>query len=329
MAQDRFRVTVLDDYEKFSTRVPAYRDALKVAEIRVMERKLDTDAEISEAIGDAHAVMLMRERSLFREREFSLAPSLRFISQIGRSMPHLDLDEARRRGVVVSGTPGDSGISTVELTFALMLALARSVPAVDRGMHDGAWPPIVGALLEAKTLGIVGLGRIGRQVARIAQAFGMDVVAAGKTLTDERARESGVRRVSLQQLLQESDFVSVHCRSNAETRGLLGTKELASMKPGAFLINTARGPIVSEPALIEALEQGHLGGVGLDVYDVEPLPAAHPLRRFDNAVLMSHRGYGVDQILHQRYERAFQNIINFIKGEPTDVINLEAAARKD
>ena len=324
MASDRFRVVVLDDYERFCTRVPAYDKVSGLADVEVIDRKLTTDQELSGAIGKADAVVLMRERSLFGEREFNIAPSLRFIAQIGPGMPHLDVAGATRRGIVVSRTPGDSGISTVELTFALMLALARYLPAVNQGMHAGEWPPIVGTLLSRKTLGIVGLGRLGKQVARIAQAFGMNVLAAGKTLTDERAQEVGARRVPMATLLTESDVVSLHCRANAETKGLIGEKALASMKPGALLINTARGPVISEPAVIAALERGHLGGVGLDVYDLEPLPADHPFRRLDNAILMSHRGYGVDEILHERYEYAFTNVIHFINGEPREVVNPEA-----
>ena len=224
-----------------------------------MERKLTTDDEWSAAIGDAHAVVLMRERSPFRQREFALAPSLRFISQIGRGIPHLDLAEATRRGIVVSCTPNDSGASTVELTWALLLALARQIPSVGQGMRDGAWPPAVGMLLEGRTLGVIGLGRIGTKVARIARAFDMNVLATGKTLTDERAAETGARRVSLDALLEESDIVTVHCRLNAETRGLIGRPELQRMKPDALLINTARGPIVSEEALVESLEAGASG----------------------------------------------------------------------
>ena len=325
MSEDRFRVVVLDDYERFCTGVPAYEEAARLADVRVVERKLTTDEEWSAAVGDAHAVVLMRERSAFREREFALAPSLRFISQIGRGIPHLDLDEATRRGIVVSCTPNDTGASTVELTWALLLALARQVPAVSRGMRDGAWPPAVGMLLEGRTLGVIGLGRIGARVARIARAFDVNVLAAGKTLTDERAAEAGARRVSLGSLLSESDIVSVHCRFNAETRGLIGRHELQRMKPDALLINTARGPIISEEALVESLAQGHPGGVGLDVYDEEPLPPGHPLRGFDNVILASHRGYAVDRILHQRYQAAFTNVIRFIEGAPVDVVNPDAA----
>ena len=321
MPEDRFRVVVLDDYERFCASVPAYEEAARLADIRVMERKLTTDDDWSAAIGDAHAVVLMRERSPFRQREFALAPSLRFISQIGRGIPHLDLAEATRRGIVVSCTPNDTGASTVELTWALLLALARQIPSVGQGMRDGAWPPAVGMLLEGRTLGVIGLGRIGTKVARIARAFDMNVLATGKTLTDERAAEAGARRVSLDVLLEESDIVSVHCRLNAETRGLIGRPELQRMKPDALLINTARGPIISEEALVASLKQGQPGGVALDVYDEEPLPADHPLRGFGNVLLASHRGYAVDRILHQRYQAAFGNVLRFIEGAPVDVVN--------
>ena len=324
MSEDRFRVVVLDDYERFCTTVPAYREVAAVADVDVVQHKLDTDAEWAAAVGDAHAVVLMRERSPFREREFALARSLRFISQIGRGVPHLDLAEATRRGIAVSCTPNDSGASTVELTFALLLALARQVPSVSQGMREGAWPPAVGMLLEGRTLGIIGLGRIGARVARIARAMDMNVLATGKTLSDERAAEAGARRVPLDTLLGESDVVSVHCRLNAETRGLIGRRELQRMQPGALLINTARGPIVSEEALVESLRRGHPGGAGLDVYDEEPLPPDHPLRGLDNVVLASHRGYAVDRILHQRYQSAFTNVIRFIEGTPVDVVNPEA-----
>ena len=324
MSDDRFHVVVLDDYEGFCTTVPAYEEAAGLADVEVVERKLTTDEEWSAAVGDAHAVVLMRERSPFREREFALAPSLRFISQIGRGIPHLDVAEATRRGIVVSVTPNDSGASTVELTFALLLALARKIPEVAQGMREGAWPPAVGMLLEGRTLGVIGLGRIGGKVARIGRAFDMDILATGKTLTDERAAEAGARRVPLDTLLEESDVVSVNCRLNAETTGLIAGPELQRMKPGALLINTARGPIISEAALVESLRRGHPGGVGLDVYDEEPLPPDHPLRGFDNVVLASHRGYAVDRILHQRYQSAFTNIIRFIEGAPVNVINPDA-----
>lgn len=327
MTEKRFKVVVMDDYEQFAQGVPAFEKLAKVAEVTVSNRKLETDDELACALQGADAVVLMRERSRFGERELELSPSLRFISQIGRGIPHLNVPAATKRGIPVSATPADSGISTIELTFAMMLSLSRQIPAVNAGMHAGDWPPLVGRLLNRKTLGIVGLGRIGTQVARIAQAFGMRVLAAGKTLTDQRAERAGCVRVSLERLLQEADVVSLHCKLSDETRGLIGERELSLMKTGAFLINTARGPIVSEAALMKFLENGHLGGAGLDVFDLEPLPSDHPLRRLDRTILTSHRGYGVDEILHERYEGAFANILAFIEGKPENLLNPEVLKR--
>ncbi|MFQ5542296.1 MAG: D-2-hydroxyacid dehydrogenase family protein, partial [Candidatus Binatia bacterium] len=288
---EEFRVLVLDDYEGVASKVPAFAKLEKRANVSIMTRWLGTDDELGRALKGVHAIVLVRGRTLFKEKEFSLAPSLKLVSQIGKGIDHLDLAAATRRGIPVTATPNDSGIATIELTLALILAVMRRIPEVDRGMHQGSWPGIPGRLLEGKTIGIVGLGRIGREVARIAQAFRTRVLASGKTLTEERARQAGAVRVSLEDLLKESDIVTIHARLSQETRGLIGEKELSLMKTGAILINTSRGPVVSEAALIHALETGKLGGAGLDVYDEEPLPAGHPLRRFENVVLLSHRGY--------------------------------------
>lgn len=322
----RFRTLVLDDYEGVAAGVPAFEKLKAVADVAVMTKKLGTDEELGRALKEVNAILLMRERTRFGESQLSLAPALKLISQTGRHIPHLDVAAATRRGVAVAATPGDSGISTVELTFALILALMRRIPEVDRRMRLEAWPAVPGRLLEGKTIGLVGLGRLGKEVARIAQAFRTRLLATSKTLTDERAREAGAERVSLERLLRESDIVTLHVRSTDETRGLIGEKELALMKPGAILINTSRGPVVSESALVHALEKGRLGGVGLDVYDEEPLPFEHPLRRFDNAVLLPHRGYATVEILSRRYEEALVNILNFLDGRPTDLLNPEVLA---
>ncbi|MEE9549546.1 MAG: D-2-hydroxyacid dehydrogenase family protein [Candidatus Binatia bacterium] len=330
MAEKRtgsFRVLVLDDYEGLAHMVPSYEKLKVRADLTVLQKRLETESELGRALKNVHAIVLVRERTRFGEREFSLAPSLELISQIGQSFAHLDLAAVTRRGVVVTGTPSDSGVSTIELTMALILAVIRRIPEVDRGMHQGGWPGIPGRILEGKTIGIVGLGRIGREVARLAQAFKTRVLASGKTLTEERARQAGVSRVSLESLLRESDVVTIHARLSQETRGLIGEKEFSLMKPGAILINTARGPVVSEAALINALETGKLGGAGLDVYDREPLPDNHPLRRFDNVVLLSHRGYGVVEVLCERYERAIVNILSFLEGKPTNLLNPEVQGR--
>ncbi|OGQ72069.1 MAG: hypothetical protein A2W73_06780 [Deltaproteobacteria bacterium RIFCSPLOWO2_12_55_13] len=320
---ERFQVVVLDDYEGMAAQVPAFGKLQARADITVMRERLGTSEELGRALKEANAVLLMRERSKFGDEQLSLAPALKLISQTGQAIPHLDLPAATRRRIAVAVTPNDSGISTVELTWGLIFALLRHIPEVDRRMRQESWPAVAGNTLEGKTIGVIGLGRIGRQIARIAQAFRTRVLATGKTLTDERAREAGAERVSLTTLLKESDIVTLHAPLRPETRGLIGEKELALMKPGAILINTSRGPIVSEKALLQALEKGRLGGAGLDVYDEEPLPMEHPLRRLNNVVLLSHRGYATVEILRERYELAIGNILNFLDGKPTNLINPE------
>lgn len=325
---ERFRVLILDDYEGLASQVPAFEKLKGKADVTVMKNRLETDAELGRALREINAVLLVRERTRFGEKQLSLAPALRLISQTGRGIAHLDLPAATRRGIAVAATANDSGISTVELTFGLIFALLRHIPQIDRRMRQERWPAIPGQLLEGKTVGVIGLGRIGKQVARIAGVFNARVLAVARTLTDERAREVGAERVSLQRLLQESDIVTLHVPLKQETRGLLGEKELSLMKRGSLLINTSRGPLVSEPALIRALEQGHLGGAGLDVYDEEPLALEHLLRRLNNVVLLSHRGYATVEILSGRYEEAMANILSFLDGRPVNLLNPEVLVQE-
>lgn len=322
-SSDRFQVVVLDDYENVASGVPAYEQLKARADVTIMREQLATDAQLERALGDAEAVLLMRERTRLGEKQIRLAPALKLISQTGNTSGHLDLPALTRRGIAVSATPSDSGVSTIELTIGLILAVMRRIPQVNGRMRQEQWPALPGRILEGKTVGVVGFGRIGREVARIAKAFNTRVLATARTLTEENARKVGAEKVSLERLLRESDIVTIHARLGQETRGLIGEKEFSLMKPDAVLINTARGPIVSEAALIRALESKHLGGVGLDVFDEEPVPLDHPLRRFDNAVLLSHRGYAVVEILRERYEAAMDNIIKFFDGEPVTLLNPE------
>ncbi len=325
---ERFRVAILDDYEGLASSVRAFEKLTARADVTVLRERLGADEELGRALQAIDAILLMRERTRFGEKGLSLAPSLKLISQTGRGIAHLDLPAATRRGIAVCVTPNDSGISTVELTFALILSILRRIPEIDRRMRQEPWPAIPGRVLEGKTVGVIGLGRLGKQVARIAGAFGTRVLATAKTLTDERAREVGATRASLETLLRESDIVTIHVPLKEETRGLIGAKEIALMKPGAILINTARGPIVSEEALIRALEKGHLGAAGLDVYDEEPLPIDHPLRRLNNVILLSHRGYAAVEVLRERFELAMDNILSFIDGKPKNLLNPEVLKEK-
>jgi D-3-phosphoglycerate dehydrogenase len=330
MNQQKLRVAILDDFEKIAATVPAFAKLKERSDVTILPKRLDSSENIVAALRDFDAVLLMRERTFLSDREYSLLPNLKFISQTGRTTKHLDLANATRRGIAVSGTPADNGMSTMELAIALIFALLRKIPQVNFRMREEIWPAVAGNTLAGKTVGVFGFGRIGKEVARILKAFGeVRVLAYSRTLTADRAAEVGAESASFETLLKESDILTIHIQSNAETRGIIGEPEIAMMKRGALLVNTARGPIVSEAAMIKALESRQLGGVGLDVYDIEPLPMDHPLRRFDNAILMSHRGYATVEILRERYEQAIHNILAFIAGKSVTLLNPELAAKQD
>ena len=328
MNDHKFRVAILDDFEKIAATVPSYEKLVSRADVTLIGKRLETSEAIVSALRDFDALLLMRERTFLSDKEYARLPNLKFISQTGRTSRHLDLANATRHGIAVASTPADNGMSTMELTIALILALLRKIPQVNLRMREEIWPAIAGNTLAGKTVGVFGFGRIGKEVARIMKAFGETrVLAYSRTLTAERAAEVGAESATFATLLEESDILTIHIQSNAETRGMIGDKEFAMMKRGVLLVNTARGPIVSEAAMIKALESGKLGGVGLDVYDTEPLPMDHPLRRFDNAILMSHRGYATVEILSARYEQAINNILDFMDGKPLKFLNPEVTNR--
>jgi phosphoglycerate dehydrogenase-like enzyme len=330
MTNNKFKVAILDDFEKLADTVPVYQKLKERAEVTLLRKRLDTPENIVAALRDFDAILLMRERTFFSDKEYAQLPNLKFISQTGRTSKHLDLPNATRRGIAVTGTAHDNGVSTIELTVALILSLLRRIPQVNLRMREEAWPAIAGNTLEGKTIGVFGFGRIGREVARIMKAFeNTRVLAYSRTLTLERAQEVGAECVPMDTLVRESDILTVHINSNAQTRGIIGEKEFAMMKRGSLLVNTARGAIVSETAMLKALESGQLGGVGLDVYDIEPLPMDHPLRRFDNAILMSHRGYATVEVLRERYEQAINNILAFLDHKPLDLLNSEVQIRSN
>jgi phosphoglycerate dehydrogenase-like enzyme len=323
---EKFKVVVLDDFENLATSVPAYEKLKARARVTILQERLDSPERLQRVLSDADCILLMRERTYLQEKEISVLPNLKFISQTGRTSRHLDLAAATRRGIAVAGTPTDTGTSTKELTVGLILALLRKIPQVNQHMREEAWPPIPGQLLEGKTVGVLGFGRIGKEVARIMKTFNTRVLAYSRTLTVDGAAPIGADCVSMETLLRESDVVTIHIPLNSNTRGMIGEKELGMVKRGALLVNTARGPIVSETAMIKALESGQLGGVGLDVFDIEPLPMEHPLRRHDNAILLSHRGYATVEVLRERYEQAMENILAFIDGKPLKLLNPEVQA---
>jgi len=330
MADPKLKVAILDDFEKLADTVPAYETLKQRADVTILRKRLDTSESIVAALRAFDILLLMRERTFFSDREYARLPNLKLISQTGRTSRHLDLANATRRAIAVTGTPADNGMSTVELTVGLILALLRKIPQVNARMREEPWPAIVGNTLDGKTIGVLGFGRIGREVARIMKVFsGTRVLGYSRSLTAARAQEVGAECVPMETLLREADILTVHLQFNEQTRGAIGEKEFGMMKPGALLVNTARGPIVSEAAMLKALQSGRLGGVGLDVYDIEPLPMEHALRRFDNAILMSHRGYATVEIMSARYEEAVCNILDYLDGKPLRLLNPDVQVRRE
>jgi phosphoglycerate dehydrogenase-like enzyme len=266
-----------------------------------------------DALREFEVLVANRERSAFPRPFFEALPALKLLVQTGGHAYHIDFDAARMAGVRVASAGGGS-LGAAELTIGLMIALTRQLVPVDAGVRQGGWPAPLGLVLEGKTLGLIGVGRQGGHVARVAQALRMRVLAWTPRLTDARAAELDVQRRDLDDLLRESDIVSVHAPLSAESRGLLDARRLGLMKRSAFLVNTARGPIVDEVALVAALRAGALAGAGLDVFDQEPLPPAHPLTGLSNVVLTAHIGWPTDRAYATWAASAVELITTYLDG---------------
>jgi phosphoglycerate dehydrogenase-like enzyme len=309
------RIAVLDDYQGVALEMADWSPVLARAEVDVFtDHVRDVDA-LAERLAPHEVVVVMRERTPVPEALLERLPNLRLIVSTGRRNAAVDVAAARARGIEVCGT---SSLATApaELTWALVLGLARHLPTEAAGVRAGGWQTTVGRDLHGRTLGILGLGRIGAQVAQVGTAFGMDVVAWSANLTDERAAEAGARRVDLDPLLAGSDVVSLHLVLGERTRGLLGRRELALMKPDALLVNTARAGLVDTDALVDALAAGRLGGAGLDVFDEEPLPVDHPLRGEPRALLTPHLGYVTADVYRTFFTGVVEDILAFWGGTP-------------
>ncbi|GAA5855292.1 hypothetical protein JCM3766R1_001193 [Sporobolomyces carnicolor] len=326
----RHKLLILDDYTSSSTsladwsRLTAPPHSL---EITVLNRAIAA-RDVVETLSGYSIVHAMRERTkLDRATLERLAPTLEFISTTGMRNRGISLEACRDLGIVVSGTDSvetRSASGTVEQTWALVLALARRVVVEHRNLRDGtddAWQTGVAVGLRGKVLGLVGVGRLGTQVAAVARAFGMTVVGWSPNLTRERAHGAGVElAASLDDLLKKSDVVSLHIILSETTRGMIGKKELELMKPSATLINTSRGPLVVEADLLDALRTGTIAGAGLDVFDVEPLPSDHPLRTLDNVVLSPHMGYVENPQYEIWFKQTVENVENFLEGNPIRIL---------
>ncbi|EHY86998.1 D-2-hydroxyacid dehydrogenase family protein [Saccharomonospora azurea] len=311
------RIAILDDYQNVALTLADW-DSLD-AEVRVFTEHIADQDELVRALAGFDVVVAMRERTPFPAALLSRLPDLRLLVTTGQRNASIDVEAARRQGIVVCGT-GYLPHPTVELTWALILAAARHLPTEVQAMREGGWQTTLGTGLRGRTLGLLGLGRLGSQVARVGQAFGMRTIAWSQNLTADRAAEHDVTAVSKNELFASSDVLSVHLVLSKRTRGLVGAKELAAMKSTALLVNTSRAPIVDTDALLEALRQDTIGGAALDVYDVEPLPADHPLRSMPNVVLTPHIGFVTRETYEVFYRDAVEDIAAFRRGEPVRVL---------
>lgn len=310
------RVAVLDDYQNVARSIVAWPDSVEVATFadHVADRN-----RLVERLQGFEIVVAMRERSAFPRSVLERLPALRLLVTTGPRNAAIDVAAANELGVVVSGTWGIVS-NTVELTWALILAVARHLPEEIHAVRSGGWQQSLGTDLHGKTLGLLGIGNIGSQVARIGNAFGMRVLAWSSNLTDERATAAGAARVDKKELFAEADVLTVHLVLSDRTHHLIGRNELALMKPSAFLVNTSRGPIVDDEALIDALERGTLAGAGLDAYETEPLPPDHPYRRLPTVVATPHIGYVTDDCYRIFYDQIVEDVIAFLAGRPVRVL---------
>ncbi|WP_022900655.1 D-2-hydroxyacid dehydrogenase family protein [Humibacter albus] len=315
-------LTVLDDYQGAALASADWSalDARRGGEfeIDVVTEHLAGD-ELRQRIVSSEVIVAMRERTPFPVGLFESLPALRLLVTTGMRNASIDLDAATRHGVTVCGT-GSAGNGVVELVFGMAIALMRNFAGEDAAIRAGGWQHTIGQGLAGRTLGILGLGRLGIPVARLGRAFGMEVVAWSRSLTRERAAEHGVTAVSRDRLFSEPDVLTIHLPLNDTTRAIIGAREFAAMRDDAYLINTSRGPIVDETALVNALRTGEIAGAALDVYDTEPLPADHPLRSAPRTLLLPHIGYVTTDNYRAFYGDAVDDVRAYLAGQPVRVI---------
>jgi phosphoglycerate dehydrogenase-like enzyme len=312
-------VALLDDYQDVGRALGPWDTLGDAVQVTAYRHHIADDEALIAALEPFEVIVAMRERTPFGRARLERLPNLRLLVTTGRANASIDVGAARELGVVVCGTDGLAA-PTYELTWALILAVTRGVVAEDRAVRAGGWQHTLGIELAGRTLGVAGLGRLGRQVARLGQAFEMRVIAWSQNLDAAHAEAIGVEPVSKERLLRESDVLTIHLKLSDRTHGLFGADELALMKRTAFLVNTSRGPIVDEPALVSALRDRTIAGAALDVYDTEPLPADHALLSAPNTVLTPHIGY----VARSNYEVFWRDVVEdvgaYLAGAPVRVV---------
>jgi phosphoglycerate dehydrogenase-like enzyme len=316
----RRRCAVLDDYQNIALKIADWSKVAGDLDIKVFNAHLGAQDRVIEALGAFDIVCAMRERTGFPRAVIDKLPNLKLLITTGLRNASIDVAAARERGIVVCGTPA-VGSPTSGIAIGLMLELSRRIGYENARMKAGVpWQSTIGLDLEGLTLGVLGLGKLGARTARIAQAFGMKVVAWSQNLTPEKCGEAGVAYASKDELFGRADFVTIHLVLSERTRGLVGAKEIGLMQPSAYIVNTSRGPIIDEPALLAALRENKIAGAGLDVFDVEPLPVDHPFRKLDNVVLTPHLGYVAIQNYRAYFAGVVDDIRAFLDGKPMRVL---------
>jgi phosphoglycerate dehydrogenase-like enzyme len=317
------RLSILDDYQGVALDMADW-SAVKgrAVEIAVERFPFADEDDVVRSLADSEIVAAMRERTPFPKRVVDRLPKLKLLITTGMRNASFDMAALKERGVTVCGTggPGGGNEDTAELAWGLILGAARRIAEDHQFMRQGGWQTRIGHRVAGKTIGLLGLGRLGSAVARVGLAFNMKAIAWSQNLTAEKAAGEGVERVEKDELFRRSDILSVHLVLSPRSRGLVGKREIGLMKPGAILVNTSRGPICDTQAVIEALEAGRLAYAGFDVYDQEPLPIDHPLRRAPNVILTPHIGYVTEENYHSSYPQIVEDVLGFLDGKPVRVI---------
>lgn len=310
----RLRCAILDDYFNLALDVADWPKLSDRVDVTVFSHPFVSEQAAASALADFDVICAMRERTAFPKSLFESLPKLKLLLTSGMRNASIDMEAAKARGIAIGGTQY-SRDPTAPLTMGLILELTRGIGRENARMHAGEpWQSFAGVEIEGLTLGILGLGKLGSKMAGIARAFGMNVIAWSPNLTPEKCKEAGVGYASKEELFAKADIVTIHVVLSERSRGLVGAADLARMKPTAFLVNTARGPIVDEQALLEALQQRRIAGAGLDVFSVEPLPVDHPFRKLDNLVLTPHLGYATADGLRMHYGQMVEAIDAFARG---------------
>ncbi len=320
-------IAVIDDYLQLAEQSADWKSLPGSPEVRFYHDRGPSQAELLGRLADVDVLCTMHERTPMDHAFLSSLPRLKLI--VGTGQPAIDMKAATDLGILMCGyrRSGGGGDPTAELTIGLMIGVMRKIPQEDAALRRGEWMTQIGESLGGRTLGILGLGRIGGHVAAVARIFDMRVIAWGPTLTPERAQQHGAEMVSKEELFRRSDVISVHWKLTESTRGLVGAADLALMKPTAYLINTARGPLIQQDALLDTLTNGRIAGAALDVYDDEPLSENSPFRALPNTLLTPHIGYGTGDYLRGTYAAQCETVRAFLEGAPVNIFNPDALAR--